>query len=196
MESGLSWIPYLLERLDTCHRKGDWRRRGMPIDNLPSDYWYQNMAATFEEDLTSMGMRDKLGVRCIRRQRSIEIRLNAIDGEHRNVLEERRQEKILQRAHVLNCADCACRGGAEQRAAPVASEVDTGALAALVGGHQGEAERERRGGVESEGDQRLTQVLALAAFRIEGRIRDSQYLGGQPRIFADRRRHFRRVLAD
>ena len=34
----------------------------MPIENLPSDYWYQNMAATFEEDLTAMGMRDKLGV--------------------------------------------------------------------------------------------------------------------------------------
>jgi len=62
VESGLSWIPYLLERLDLCAHKGDWKRRGMPIDNLPTDYWYQNMAATFEEDLTAMGMRDKLGV--------------------------------------------------------------------------------------------------------------------------------------
>jgi uncharacterized protein len=62
VESGLSWIPYMLERLDTCHQKGDWKARGMPIDNLPSDYWYTNMAATFEEDLMAMGMRDKLGV--------------------------------------------------------------------------------------------------------------------------------------
>jgi predicted TIM-barrel fold metal-dependent hydrolase len=61
VESGLSWIPYLLERLDTCAHKGDWKQRGMPIDNLPSDYWYHNMGATFEEDLTAMGMRDKLG---------------------------------------------------------------------------------------------------------------------------------------
>jgi uncharacterized protein len=63
VESGLSWIPFLLERLDNCAHKGDWKKRGMPIENLPSDYWYQNMAATFEEDLTSMGMRDKLGVK-------------------------------------------------------------------------------------------------------------------------------------
>jgi predicted TIM-barrel fold metal-dependent hydrolase len=62
VESGLSWIPYMLERMDTCHQKGEWKDRGMPIDNLPSDYWYSNMAATFEEDLTAMGMRDKLGV--------------------------------------------------------------------------------------------------------------------------------------
>ena len=41
----------MLERLDTCHHKGDSKARGMPIDNLPSDYWYTNMAATFEEDL-------------------------------------------------------------------------------------------------------------------------------------------------
>ena len=62
VESGLSWIPYLLERLDKCYHKGDWASRGMPLDGLPSDYWYRNMAATFEEDLTGMGMRDKIGV--------------------------------------------------------------------------------------------------------------------------------------
>jgi predicted TIM-barrel fold metal-dependent hydrolase len=62
VESGLSWIPYMLERLDTCYHKGDWKARGLPLDYLPSDYWYRNMAATFEEDLTAMGMRDKLGV--------------------------------------------------------------------------------------------------------------------------------------
>jgi predicted TIM-barrel fold metal-dependent hydrolase len=62
VEAGLGWIPYLLDRMDTCHRKGDWKARGMPIDNLPSDYWYSNMAATFEEDLMAMGMRDRLGV--------------------------------------------------------------------------------------------------------------------------------------
>lgn len=62
VEAGLGWIPYMLERLDTCFEKGDWKERGMPVDNLPSDYWYSNMAATFEEDLMAMGMRHKLGV--------------------------------------------------------------------------------------------------------------------------------------
>jgi uncharacterized protein len=62
VEAGLGWIPYMLDRMDTCHRKGDWKARGMPIDDLPSDYWYSNMAATFEEDLVAMGMRDRLGV--------------------------------------------------------------------------------------------------------------------------------------
>jgi predicted TIM-barrel fold metal-dependent hydrolase len=62
VESGLSWIPYLLERLDKCSEKGDWQGRGMPLDGPPSDYWHRNMAATFEEDLTGIGMRDQIGV--------------------------------------------------------------------------------------------------------------------------------------
>lgn len=62
VESGLSWIPYMLERMDTCFHKGEWKSRGMPIENVPSDYWYSNMAATFEEDLMAMGMRETLGV--------------------------------------------------------------------------------------------------------------------------------------
>jgi predicted TIM-barrel fold metal-dependent hydrolase len=62
VEAGLGWIPYLLDRLDLCHQKGDWKAKGMPIEHLPSDYWAQNMAATFEEDPVGLSMRHRLGV--------------------------------------------------------------------------------------------------------------------------------------
>jgi predicted TIM-barrel fold metal-dependent hydrolase len=62
VEAGLGWIPYLLDRLDLCHHKGDWKSKGMPVAELPSDYWYQNMAATFEEDPVGLSMRSRLGV--------------------------------------------------------------------------------------------------------------------------------------
>jgi predicted TIM-barrel fold metal-dependent hydrolase len=62
VEAGLGWIPYLLDRLDICHHKGEWKAKGMPIENLPSDYWRHNMAATFEEDVLGLSYRDRLGV--------------------------------------------------------------------------------------------------------------------------------------
>jgi len=62
VEAGLGWIPYLLDRLDMCHHKGEWKDKGMPIENLPSDYWSQNMAATFEEDPLGLSFRQQLGV--------------------------------------------------------------------------------------------------------------------------------------
>ena len=62
VEAGLGWIPYLLDRLDLCHQKGEWKDKGMPIEDLPSDYWRQNMAATFEEDPMGLSFRQRLGV--------------------------------------------------------------------------------------------------------------------------------------
>jgi uncharacterized protein len=63
VEAGLSWIPYMLDRLDRVHVKVGWRERGMPLgDELPSFYWYRNMAATFEEDELGLSMRDRIGV--------------------------------------------------------------------------------------------------------------------------------------
>lgn len=61
VESGLSWIPYMLDRLDRVSAKLDWPSRGMPRGK-PSDYWYRNMAATFEEDELGLSMRDRIGV--------------------------------------------------------------------------------------------------------------------------------------
>jgi predicted TIM-barrel fold metal-dependent hydrolase len=62
VEAGLSWIPYMLDRLDRVHHHSRWAERGMPLDDLPSTYWYRNMAATFEEDELGLSMRDRLGV--------------------------------------------------------------------------------------------------------------------------------------
>ncbi|HEX5585835.1 MAG TPA: amidohydrolase family protein [Acidimicrobiia bacterium] len=61
VESGLSWIPYLLDRLDRVSEKLDWPAQGMP-SGRPSDYWYRNMAATFEEDQLGLEMRERIGV--------------------------------------------------------------------------------------------------------------------------------------
>jgi uncharacterized protein len=61
VEAGLSWIPYMLDRLDRVSAKLDWPSLGMP-KGRPSDYWYANMAATFEEDALGLSMRERIGV--------------------------------------------------------------------------------------------------------------------------------------
>jgi predicted TIM-barrel fold metal-dependent hydrolase len=61
VEAGLSWIPYMLDRLDRVSAKLDWPAKGMP-KGKPSDYWYANMAATFEEDALGLSMRSRIGV--------------------------------------------------------------------------------------------------------------------------------------
>jgi predicted TIM-barrel fold metal-dependent hydrolase len=62
VEAGLGWIPYYLQRLDTMKTRHGWEKRGMTLPKLPSEYWYSNMAATFEEDLVGMKLLDDLGV--------------------------------------------------------------------------------------------------------------------------------------
>ena len=62
VEAGLSWIPYMLDRLDRVYHKAGWKARGMALDDLPSDYWRRNMAATFEEDELGLSLRDHIGV--------------------------------------------------------------------------------------------------------------------------------------
>jgi predicted TIM-barrel fold metal-dependent hydrolase len=61
VESGLGWIPYYLERLDTMKRRHGWDHYDM-IKELPSSYWRQNMMATFEEDTFGVEQRHRLGV--------------------------------------------------------------------------------------------------------------------------------------
>lgn len=61
VEAGLGWIPYYLERLDTMKVRHGWDQFGM-LREKPSTYWYQNMAATFEEDTFGVSVRDRLGV--------------------------------------------------------------------------------------------------------------------------------------
>jgi predicted TIM-barrel fold metal-dependent hydrolase len=62
VESGLAWIPFMLDRLDRVYHKSRWQDRGMPLDELPSHYWYQNMGATFEEDELGLELRHHIGV--------------------------------------------------------------------------------------------------------------------------------------
>jgi predicted TIM-barrel fold metal-dependent hydrolase len=63
VESGIGWIPYFLERLDTMADNHGWDTfPAKAISEKPSHYWYNNMAATFEQDLVGMKLIDELGV--------------------------------------------------------------------------------------------------------------------------------------
>ncbi|MFI5054033.1 MAG: amidohydrolase family protein, partial [Acidimicrobiia bacterium] len=62
VEAGLSWIPYMLDRLDRVSHKSKWVERGMALAELPSTYWFTNMAATFEEDELGLELRHRIGV--------------------------------------------------------------------------------------------------------------------------------------
>jgi predicted TIM-barrel fold metal-dependent hydrolase len=62
VEAGLSWIPYMLDRLDRVSQKSKWTERGMQLADAPSTYWFTNMAATFEEDELGLEMRERIGV--------------------------------------------------------------------------------------------------------------------------------------
>jgi predicted TIM-barrel fold metal-dependent hydrolase len=61
VEAGVGWIPYFLSRLDTMKDRHNWPARGLDLPKAPSEYWYSNMAATFEEDSVGMQLLDTLG---------------------------------------------------------------------------------------------------------------------------------------
>jgi predicted TIM-barrel fold metal-dependent hydrolase len=59
VESGIGWIAYYLERLDTMFRRhGWWKVSKEP----PSERWYRQGHATFEEDKLGVMARTRLGV--------------------------------------------------------------------------------------------------------------------------------------
>jgi predicted TIM-barrel fold metal-dependent hydrolase len=60
VESGIGWIAYYLERLDTMSRRHNWPNRGM-IKELPSSFWRNQFHATFEDDIVGMRTIDLLG---------------------------------------------------------------------------------------------------------------------------------------
>jgi predicted TIM-barrel fold metal-dependent hydrolase len=63
IESGIGWIPYFLERLDTMAINHGWDTfPEKAISEKPSFYWYRNMAATFEQDRVGMRLLDMIGV--------------------------------------------------------------------------------------------------------------------------------------
>ena len=60
VESGIGWIPYYIERLDTMHRRHNWAARGQ-LEELPSTFWYKQCYATFEDDKVGMEILDRVG---------------------------------------------------------------------------------------------------------------------------------------
>ena len=62
VEAGLGWIPYYIARLDTMAERHGWEQLGMPLPEVPSHYWRQNMFATFEEDEFGIANRYEIGV--------------------------------------------------------------------------------------------------------------------------------------
>ncbi len=57
-ESGLGWIPYVLERMDY-----EWEDqfRGLELKMKPSEYWHRQMYATFQVDETGIALLDRIG---------------------------------------------------------------------------------------------------------------------------------------
>ncbi|MGE0878394.1 MAG: amidohydrolase family protein [Acidimicrobiia bacterium] len=63
VESGIGWLPYYLERLDTMVTNHGWNTfADNPLKEKPSFYWHRNMAATFEQDLIGVRNRYEIGV--------------------------------------------------------------------------------------------------------------------------------------
>jgi predicted TIM-barrel fold metal-dependent hydrolase len=58
-ESGLGWIPYVLERMDY-----EWEDqfRNLELRMRPSEYWQRQMYATFQQDATGLHLLERLGV--------------------------------------------------------------------------------------------------------------------------------------
>lgn len=57
-ESGLSWIPYVLERMDY-----EWsdQYKDLPLKLKPSEYWHRQCKATFQYDVLGMRLIDLIG---------------------------------------------------------------------------------------------------------------------------------------
>lgn len=62
VESGLTWIAFMLDRLDQVSVRSRWAERDMPLTEKPSFYWHRNMAATFQDDPIGLRLRDVLGI--------------------------------------------------------------------------------------------------------------------------------------
>jgi len=61
IETGIGWIPHLLEQMDDRY----WRNRSwgnIPIQQPPSYYWFRNMSATFISDRYGIANRYGVGV--------------------------------------------------------------------------------------------------------------------------------------
>jgi predicted TIM-barrel fold metal-dependent hydrolase len=66
-ESGIAWLPYVLQRIDNEHRKyvevrDVWAARGWaPLTERPSTYFHRQVWATFQDDAVGLGQLDTIG---------------------------------------------------------------------------------------------------------------------------------------
>jgi predicted TIM-barrel fold metal-dependent hydrolase len=61
IETGVGWLPHFLEQMDDRF----WRNRSwtdLPINRPPSEYWFENMSATFVRDDNGLRNRHEIGV--------------------------------------------------------------------------------------------------------------------------------------
>ena len=61
-ESGIGWIPYVLERMDYEYEN---RFKSLALKMKPSDYWRRQCRATFQEDRAGAMLLDVLGVETV-----------------------------------------------------------------------------------------------------------------------------------
>jgi len=66
-ESGIAWLPYVLQRMDNEHRKyvearAVWEARGWPpLECRPSEYFHRQVWATFQDDAVGLGQLATIG---------------------------------------------------------------------------------------------------------------------------------------
>ena len=62
-ESGIGWIPYVLERMDEEYENRF--KRDLPLKMKPSEYWRRQCRATFQKDLVGAKLLDEMGAETV-----------------------------------------------------------------------------------------------------------------------------------
>ena len=134
---------------------------------------------------------DPVRVRGRLRQLAVEVARRPVQRQDRHVLQQSGQEDVFGVSDLGRFAKTPRRGRGEEGAAPEPRVVDADRAQRAHGGHQGKAQREGQRGVQADDHQRLAQVVARPALRVERRIRNPEDLGRHRRVAADRVGHFR-----
>jgi predicted TIM-barrel fold metal-dependent hydrolase len=58
-ESGIGWIPYVLDRMDYEYED---QFRALGLSRKPSEYWYRQMYATYQQDRIGIALLEEVGV--------------------------------------------------------------------------------------------------------------------------------------
>jgi predicted TIM-barrel fold metal-dependent hydrolase len=60
-ESGIGWVPYMVNRMDACCRKYNGKTEDIKLKRLPSEYYGSNVLHTYEEDDLGLAAIDVIG---------------------------------------------------------------------------------------------------------------------------------------